>query len=323
MKAIRRTASGDPRHVLDIVDVPDINLVPPGSVLLEMQYAPIHHHDLYMDKATQRRWSMPCTAGSEGLGKVIARGDGVNKHLLDSLALAPTAGTWTERLLVRVDELMTLPMADPLQLSMLRINPAAASLLLSEFVTLRPGDWIIQNAANSSIGRSVVAFARERDIRTINVVRRPEVMEEMAELTEGAVVLDRDGELDHVMEITHGSPVRLALDAVGDTSTARLARVLSHTGTLVSYAYLGGLSAPADLRPLISKHAHLATFCLAEPQYASRIPAILVEAMRLLENGRLHTPVAAVYPASDYARAINHAIEGGKVLLDLRPGRWA
>lgn len=323
MKAIRRTAFGDPRRVLDMVDMPDAGPVPPDSVLIEMQYSPIHQHDLQMDEVARHWRSVPCTAGSEGLGKVIACGENVSEKWLDSLVLAPTVGTWSERLIARAAQLVALPRADPLQLSMLRINPSTASLLLSEFTSLAPGDWIIQNSANSGVGRSVIAFAKLRGIRTINVVRRPEVMDEMTELTDGAVLLDCDDDLGHVQDITQGSPVRLGLDAVGDTSTARLARALSPKGTLVSYANLQGLSRPADLRPLIEKGICLTSFCLTDPQYAPKIPAIVSEAAQLVGLGKLHTPVAAVYPVSDYARAVTHAIEGGKVVLDLRPGRWA
>jgi NADPH:quinone reductase-like Zn-dependent oxidoreductase len=40
--------------------------------------------------------------------------------------------------------------ADPLQLSMIGINPATAYLLLHRYVSLMPGDWIGQTAANSA-----------------------------------------------------------------------------------------------------------------------------------------------------------------------------
>jgi trans-2-enoyl-CoA reductase len=36
---------------------------------------------------------------------------------------------------------------------MLAINPPTAVLLLSEFVDLKSGDWVVQNAANSGVGR--------------------------------------------------------------------------------------------------------------------------------------------------------------------------
>jgi NADPH:quinone reductase-like Zn-dependent oxidoreductase len=62
---------------------------------------------------------------------------------------------------------------------MLRINPPTAALPLSEYIPLNPGDWIVQNAANSVVGRAVIAFARARGIRTVYLVRRPELIDEL------------------------------------------------------------------------------------------------------------------------------------------------
>ena len=59
----------------------------------------------------------------------------------------------------------TLPEgADPLQLSMLTVNPPTASLMLSEFVPLAPGEWVIQNVANSGVGGYLVQLARLRGL---------------------------------------------------------------------------------------------------------------------------------------------------------------
>src|ERR1700738_4581902 len=65
---------------------------------------------------------------------------------------------------------------------MLSINPAAAALLLEEFVSLKPGDWIVQNAANSGVGRAVIVFAKQKGLRTINIVRRSELIHELNEI---------------------------------------------------------------------------------------------------------------------------------------------
>ena len=51
--------------------------------------------------------------------------------------------------------------ADPLQLAMMTINPPTAALLLREFVTLEPDEWVIQNAANSAVGLYLVQLARD------------------------------------------------------------------------------------------------------------------------------------------------------------------
>jgi trans-2-enoyl-CoA reductase len=57
-------------------------------------------------------------------------------------------------------------------MAMLTVNPATASLMLSEFVDLKPGDWVMQNVANSGVGGYLVQLARQRGLRTVNVVRR-------------------------------------------------------------------------------------------------------------------------------------------------------
>ena len=44
--------------------------------------------------------------------------------------------------------------------------------MLSEFVDLKPGEWVIQNAANSGVGDYLVQLARLRGLKTVNVVRR-------------------------------------------------------------------------------------------------------------------------------------------------------
>ncbi len=55
--------------------------------------------------------------------------------------------------------------------STLTINPATAHLLLKEFEQLKPGDWIIQNGANSMVGLAVIQMAKEMGVKTINIVR--------------------------------------------------------------------------------------------------------------------------------------------------------
>jgi mitochondrial enoyl-[acyl-carrier protein] reductase / trans-2-enoyl-CoA reductase len=62
---------------------------------------------------------------------------------------------------------------------MLRINPPTALLLLEDHVALQPGDWVIQNVANSAVGRHVIVLAKARGLRTVDVVRRDDVAGEL------------------------------------------------------------------------------------------------------------------------------------------------
>ncbi len=106
---------------------------------------------------------------------------------------------------------------------MMTINPPTAALLLSEFVTLRPGDWVIQNAANSAVGLYLVHLARIRGYRTVNVVRRPDAAAAVRDTGGDVVLVDGEDLATRVVEATDGAAIHLGIDAVGGPASGRLA----------------------------------------------------------------------------------------------------
>ena len=102
---------------------------------------------------------------------------------------------------------------------MLGINPPTASHLLDQASDLQAGDWVVQNAANSGVGRSVIPIAKARGLKTINVVRRPELIPELEAIGGDLVIVDEDGALDKVRAaVGHGAP--LAIDGVAGNHLA-------------------------------------------------------------------------------------------------------
>jgi NADPH:quinone reductase-like Zn-dependent oxidoreductase len=179
---------------------------------------------------------------------------------------------------------------------MLTINPPTAGLLLSEFVDLAPGDWVVQNAANSGVGRAVIAFAKARGFKTISLVRRPELIDELKALGGDLVIVDAP-EGPNLVKATLGTAApRLAIDGVGGRSAATLINLLGRDGTLVAYAALGKVPIAISPMALIFKRISVRGFFLSDPEHAPNIPALIVEAAKLLRSGRLHAPVAATYP---------------------------
>jgi NADPH:quinone reductase-like Zn-dependent oxidoreductase len=127
------------------------------------------------------RPALPTVIGNEGVGRVLALGPGVENVKVGDRVLAPLSSfTWRERMVASANGLFALPLdADPQQLAMLAINPPTAALLLSEYVNLKPGEWVVQNSANSGVGRWVIAFAKTRGLKTVNIVRRSELVAEL------------------------------------------------------------------------------------------------------------------------------------------------
>jgi NADPH:quinone reductase-like Zn-dependent oxidoreductase len=158
----------------------------------------------------------------------------------DRVLIPLYAFSWRERLVVPAAGPFGLPEAEPQQLAMLGINPPVASLMLDEASDLEPGDWVIQNAANSGVGRSLIAIAKARGIKTINLVRRPELMPELQAIGGDLVVVDEDSALDRIRGAVGNSRVPLAIDGVAGNSSATIAGALSEHGIMVVYAYMAG-----------------------------------------------------------------------------------
>ena len=174
MRAVRIEAFGEPADVLEHVEIPEPPPPAAGEVLIGVEHAPINMNDLYLIQgAFPIRPLLPSVAGNEGVGRVLALGAGVEHLKIGDHVLIPLYSfSWRERLVVSAARLFALPHGDLRQLAMAGINPPTAALLLSQFVDLKPGDWVAQNASNSGVGRSLIAIARTRGLRTINFVRR-------------------------------------------------------------------------------------------------------------------------------------------------------
>ena len=320
MRAIQLRSFGDPLSVLELVDAPEPPPPMAGEVLIGVEHAPINPNDLYLIEGMFLiRPSAPTVVGNEGVGRILAVGSGVQGLKVGDRVLAPLYSfTWRERLVVPARGLFPLPEeADPRQLAMLGINPPTAALLLSEFVDLQPGDWIVQNAANSGVGRAVIPIARARGYRTINFVRRHELVEELKAIGGDLVLIDEEGAVHDALETVGGARVPLGLDGVAGSAAARVTGALTSQGTLVVYAVMSGQPVTIPALDLIAKQIVAKGFFLNHPDVEPKIPAALRETTPLVASGAIHTPVAATYPLEAFREAVAHAQRGGKVLFDI------
>jgi NADPH:quinone reductase-like Zn-dependent oxidoreductase len=319
MHAVQIKAFGQPTEVLHLVDLPEPPAPAAGEVLVGVEYAPINLNDLSLIQGVFLvRPSLPSVVGNEGVGRILAVGDGVEHLKIGDRVLVPLyAFSWRERLVVPATGLFILPEADPRQLAMLGINPPTASLLLDEASDLKPGEWVVQNAANSGVGRSIIAIGRARGLKTINLVRRPELIPELQAIGGDFVIVDDDGTLDKIRAAIGNGRVPLAIDGVGGRSSATIAGALSEFGTLVVYARLGGGSVMINALDLIAKRIVAKGFFLNNPDTEAKIPSALRECVPLVASGAIHVPVAGIYPLTTLREAVLHAQSGGKVLLEV------
>ncbi|MGJ8664042.1 MAG: zinc-dependent alcohol dehydrogenase family protein, partial [Marinicella sp.] len=270
-----------------------------GQVLLEMLAAPINPSDvLTLTGQYGILPPLPAIGGNEGVAQVVELGPGASGLDIGQTVLLPMGiGTWATHMVAEAKGLIALPNGvDPIQLSMITINPPTASLLLSEFVELKEGDWVIQNAANSGVGSYLITLAKIRGLKTVNVVRRESLVAPLLAAGADVVVVDGDDLAERVKSATEGAGIRLGIDAVGGEATARIGDTLGEGATLVNYGAMSG--EPCVLAPLviIFKDVTVRGFWLAK-WFRTSTPAQQKELygslIGLIATGQLSAPVHA------------------------------
>ena len=315
---------GNPADVLHVESRPWPTPAP-GEVIVKMRAAPINPADLnQIEGKYPVRADLPATPGFEGAGIVVDAGIDVKGLTSGALVILPhNVGTWRDAVAVKADELVVVP-ADikPVHAAMLKINPMTAWRLLHDYVELARGDWLIQNAANSGAGRAVIQIAHQLGYKTVNVVRRSELIDELRAEGGDIVLVDSENLRREVEDAIGGPPIRLGLNAVGGESALRLANCLAPGSTLVTYGAMSlqPLKIPNGL--LIFKDLRFRGIWINK-WYDNATPAQRMEAFQHLfemaKRGLLQTKVEKAYPLSEAKAAVAHAARGqrsGKIIFE-------
>jgi len=320
MKAVQIKSYGDPLQVLEIADIPEPKPPGPNEALLGIELVPLNRHDLlFISNALGAGPALPTLVGNEGLGRVLAVGSEVKNVKVGDRVLAPVlTGTWREKMIVSASGLFALPAGDPGQLSMLGSNPPTAALILSEYTQLNKGDWVVQNSANSGVGRSLIAIAKARGFRTINFVRRGELINELKAAGGDVVLVDQPGAVEEALRLVGDGSVRLAVDALGGQATNTLVQTLSPGGVLVAYAAASGGPLAVNPMLLIFKQLKVQGFFLGHFDYEKKVVPAQREAAPLVASGALYVPVSKTYPIAQIKEAVTHLLRGGKILLEVQ-----
>jgi len=245
---------------------------PTGSdVLIKMLAAPINPADINVIEGTYGiKPALPAVPGNEGVGVVVAAGPNVKNLKVNDWVIPYGAGTWRSHILAAEDSLDRVPNDIPVEYAAtLSINPATAHLLLNQFVKLKAGDVIVQNAANSHVGQAVIQLAKLAGVKTLNIIRdRPnykEVVEQLKSLGGDVVVSEELPRSSDFASVLADIPApTLALNAVGGASATDLARLLGQNGTLVTYGGMGKAGVTLPTSALIFKNLTVRGFWFSQ-----------------------------------------------------------
>ena len=318
-------AHGEPAKVIKLNTVSEPALGP-EDVLISMEAAPINPSDfLYVRGLYGVRPTFPSTIGAEGVGRIAKIGSKVDVSLRGKRVLIiPTyeQGTWADQVVAPVRNIVPMSdEADPLQLSMIGINPVTAYLLLHRYGSLMPGDWIGQTAGNSAMGQYIIALAKLAGVKTLSVVRRQQAAEQVRQWGGDRVVLQGDDLQKVIEEALAGKKLSLVLDTVGGSPVGELAKSLKDGGSIVVYAMQSGQFPIISPKDFIYRGLSLHGFWLINwirnaPR--TEIQEVYQKLGDLVADGSLSAAVEQVYPLDEFEEAFEQSLKpnrSGKILF--------
>ena len=317
MKQVQITDYGAPEAVARCVEVADVGMPGAGEIVFDVLAFPINPADLSFCRGNYRLHpQLPAVPGAECVGRVAAVGDGVTTIRPGDLVTNMQRENWTQRRRIRAADAIPIPAGVALeQAAMLRINPATAQLLLEDHVALKAGDWVIQDVANSAVGRHIIVIAKARGIRSLNVVRRDDVAAELQALGADVVLADGPDLAERARAATGGAPIRLGIDAVSGEACRRIADCVGDGGIVVSYGAMSGQDPAVSRNALNFRGVTLTGFNLGRG-LAKRTPEqvrhLYGELGVQLRDGALKAPVDSTYPIDDIKPALVRAQQGGR-----------
>jgi NADPH:quinone reductase-like Zn-dependent oxidoreductase len=224
-----------------------------GEVLIKLSLRPVNPADVFSIMGVYPGW-VPAEGttpvpGLEGTGVVEAAGPGATKFALGQRVVgAPFAsveggvGTWQRYLVAPESCLVAVPDAvSDDAAAQFWVNPVTVWGML-EVLAVPAGAYLLQTGAGSVLGRQVIQLCKHRGIKTINVVRRRELGDELLALGADAVIVSTEEDVAaRTKEITGGEGAYGAVECVGGELFAKVAGGVRNGGTVIMYGAMSGL----------------------------------------------------------------------------------
>ncbi|TYT26632.1 zinc-binding dehydrogenase [Luteimonas viscosa] len=323
MRSAVHASFGEPADVIGPADSP-MPQPGPGEVRVRMTLAPIHNHDLWTIRG-QYGWkpSLPAIGGSEACGVVDALGEGVEGlRVGQRVNTAAGRGTWAEYFVTPAGMAIPLPDAIPDEVAAQLVAMPLSALMLLEFLDVQPGQWIVQNAANGAVGKTLAMLAAARGVNVLSLVRRDAGVDELAAVgVDNAVSCASPDWRDRAKAMLGKGRARAAVDSVGGQASADLASLLGEEGVLVSFGSMSGEPMQIPSGDMIFRHLVVKGFWgskVGREMGADDRRRLVGELLQRAAQGELRLPVDAIHPLGEAAQAMAASLRkgrAGKVLL--------
>ena len=261
MKALIFEEKGIPTEVLKLVESGDLKPAP-GQALIRIRLATIHPSDVNILRGVGGTiLDLPASPGQEAVGTVEALGENTDGPAIGSrVVVFGIWGAWRGSLICNVENLIIVPdEVDDDIAAQLFITPITAYIMTILELNTQKGEWLLQSAAVSTVGKLVIQLGKVFGFKTLNVVYKRSQVKTVEDLGGDAVICTEDQNLaEEIARITDGKGISKAIDCVAGQTGADIFRSLTPNGKMMVYGAL-------------SSHGKLDKTAYELPLYAPRM----------------------------------------------------
>ena len=305
MKAIVMNGTGG-REMLEHVERPD-PVAGPGQALVEVAFAGVNFMDIGVRQGMA--WTdtpNPKVLGVEGVGRVLAVGDGVDGIAPGQrVAWVYAPGSYAERIAIPAASLVPVPDAiDDRTAASVMMQGLTASHFATDFYPVQPGDVAFVHAAAGGLGLLLTQIVKLRGGQVIGRVSSDEKVAAANEAGADHVIVDAEGRFaEEALRLTDGEGVHVVYDGSGPKTFQGSLDLLRRSGVFCWYGpVLGGpgplniMSLPKSIKigyAIFFDHIHT-------PELLRARSAQLFD---WITEGKLRVRIGGEYPLADAARA--------------------
>ena len=330
MKSLVFREFGEPAEVLQLEETPEPTAAA-GEVVVRMLAAPVNPSDLMTIRGIYGKLpELPATPGFEGVG-IVESGKGAYAKFLKGKRVAVlngTTGNWQDKTVISAKQ--AVPLAKNLtveQSAMFFVNPATAYIMTRQVLAIPTGEWLLQSAAASALGRMVIRLGQHFGFKTISVVRREQQAEDLRQLgTNAAIAFDPEKDpadklQDMVKTLTNDQGIRFAIDPVGGATASAMVDCLAPGARMLLFGTLCDQPIAFSPRTIMTAGASIEGFWLARWMQQQKLFSkirLMKQITKLIQQKVLISGVGDCFPLEQYAEAMLASEQpgrDGKVLL--------
>ncbi len=317
MRSATYNEFGKPTEVLSVGDRP-MPEPKANEVRVKTILASIHNHDLLTIRGQYGfKPELPAIAGSEAVGVIDAIGSEVTDLTVGQrVAAASVQATWAEYFVAPAEMVFAVPDSLDDEMAAQLVAMPLSALMLLEFLAVESGQWVIHNAANGAVGKSLAMLAAARGVQTINVVRSSDALAELEAIgVKNNVNSEEDDWKAQVKSILGDDKISAAVDSVGGENSGELLSLLGHGGTFAVFGAMSGKPMMLNPTDVIFKQATLKGFWgskLSQEMSVENKQRLVDELIERAIDGKLQLPVEATFDLADISKAVDGKLQAGK-----------